>query len=204
MNVIPAKLVFQDVRLNQSDTKTLTITNTMSVEASFSLRPSSARYTIFPTGNFKLSPKESIVVSVRLLVDSCSNVQKGINGQEDSIMIKLPFDTQKIPVVFYLHNQYVRSRSPSPVGRVTTHTVKKAAAQSEVSDIVNTLNEQIRHKDLRIEELESILGNVKSKYPGFEEIVAGRVRKVQDGFEEKAEKVHAISSNFNFLLHSTI
>jgi len=189
MNVIPAKLTFHDVRLNQSDTKTLTITNTMSVETSFTLRPSSARYSIFPTGNFKLSPKESIVVSVRLMVDSYSNVQKGINGQEDSIMIKLPFDTQKIPVAFYLHNQYVSSRSPSPVGRVTTHTVKRAAAQSEASDIVNTLNEQIRHKDIRISELESIIGNVKSKYPGFDEIVAGRIRAVQADFEEKAKKV---------------
>ena len=192
MNVIPAKLTFHDVRLNQSDTKTLTITNTMSVETSFTLRPSSARYSIFPTGTFKLSPKESIVVSVRLMVDSYSNVQKGINGQEDSIMIKLPFDTQKIPVAFYLHNQYVSSRSPSPVGRVTTHTVKRAAAQSEAGDIVNTLNEQIRHKDIRISELESILGNVKSKYPGFDEIVAGRIRAVQADFEEKAKKVRNI------------
>eukprot|EP01032_Pedospumella_encystans_P021428 gene21428-24305_t len=117
----------------------------MSVETSFTLRPSSARYSIFPTGTFKLSPKESIVVSVRLMVDSYSNVQKGINGQEDSIMIKLPFDTQKFPVAFYLHNQYVSSRSPSPVGRVTTHTVKRAAAQSEAGDIKQLEAEKTAH-----------------------------------------------------------
>lgn len=186
MNFEPKQLTFRDVRLNQAYTTSLCITNPLTAAVEFTLRASSPRYSISPN-RVVLNPNQSIVVTVRLFLNHYPNVQKGVQGQEDSIHIKSPYFDQKIQVDFYLHNQSVRSRSASPVERA----VKAAAGEHSRSgtDLLSDLNAQLKVKDHRIEQLQNIVANLESKHPNLEEIVRAKIEKEREVFEEKSEKV---------------
>jgi hypothetical protein len=181
--VEPKSLSFQDVRLNQAYTASLCITNPLSISVDFSLRPSSSRYTITPN-KVNLSAGQSIVVSVRLFLSHYPNYTKGVRGQDDTIHIKSSYFDQQVDVSFFLHSRdtstkaaATRSRSPSP------------ARASEPYESILELQAQLKAKDLKIKQMEDIIGQLESKYPSLQDIVRNRLEQERAIFEEKSEKV---------------
>lgn len=185
MNFEPKQLTFRDVRLNQAYTTSLCITNPLTAAVEFTLRASSPRYSISPN-RVVLNPNQSIVVTIRLFLNHYPNVQKGLQGQEDSIHIKSPYFDQKVQVDFFLHNQSARSRSASPIRGTPAGVPDKSRPGT---DLISDLNAQLKVKDHRIEQLQSIVANLESKHPNLEEIVRAKIEKEREVFEEKSEKV---------------
>ena len=200
MNFEPQQLIFRDIRLNQAYTTSLCITNPLTAAVEFTIRPSSPRYSISPN-RVNLNPSQSSVVTVRLFLNHYPNIPRGIQGQEDSIHVKSAYFDQKIPVEFFLHNQIARSRSASPNERTATSvtgshssTARGAAGTGQSHghhnlDLINELSAQIKVKDNRIGQLESIVANLESKHPNLQEIVRRKIEQEREIFEEKSEKV---------------
>ena len=183
MKIEPRELIFRDIRLNVASTTSFTIENPLTAAVEFTLRASApARYDIKPS-QIVLAPKQSIVVTVRLFLRTFSGTQQG--GHSDSIHIKSHYFDQKIPVQFYMNSRLTQSRSPSPRERA----VSGLKASSISNDLVNELNDQIKVKDHRIEELQRIVGNLQSKHPDLERIINARLEEERSVFEEKSHRV---------------
>ncbi len=58
--------------------------------------------------------------------------------------------------------------------------------------MVSELSAQIKVKDSRIKELESIVGNLQTKYPTLDAVVKSKLAMKESEFEEKCEKVRII------------
>lgn len=199
MEVDPKALIFRDVFLNQAYTTSVCITNPLTAPVEFTLRPSSPRYTITPN-RVNLTGGQSIVVTVRLFLSHYPNYRQGLRGQDDTIHIKSPYFEQNVDVSFFLHNRDAstlasRSRSASP-------NVKRSEDRSAVggssgglvggADSLGELQSQVHAKDLKIEQLESIIAQLESKYPSIQEIVRNRIEQERIVFEEKSEKVKGV------------
>ena len=83
----PAVLSFRDVRLNHPYSTSLSITNPMTAGVEFTLRTSSARYSVTPNRVY-LNAGQSIVVTVKLLLNHYPNISKSKHAVEDYIHIK--------------------------------------------------------------------------------------------------------------------
>lgn len=218
MEFEPKQIVFRDVRLNQSYTLSLCITNPLQSAVEFTLRSSnSVRYTITPS-HIKLQSKQSIVVTIRLFLNYYPNIQKGSNqGQEDSIQIKSTYFDQKIPLQFFLHSSNIRSRSLSPRITSSSSTInsnrinnkvnfntnnKKEGSNSDRSDLLNELNNKIKDQDNYINELKDVITNLESKHPKWQEIINSKLKKEREIFDEKSNKILSILSNKDELIQS--
>lgn len=194
LNVEPKQLVFRDVRLNQPYTTTLCIENPLSAAVEFSIRASSpARYDIKPS-KVTLAPRQSISITVRLLMHTFPDPKKALHGQSDSIHIKSDYFDQKVPVEFFMHQRSVTSRSPSPSERATAKVSSvadrsKRGSTSTNSDLVQDLHAQIQVKDNRIAELERLIGNLQSKHPDLERVINARLDLERNEFELKSKQV---------------
>lgn len=116
IDVEPKELIFREVRLNQSYTSSLCLTNSQAISIDINLRPSSNRYHVSPN-RIHLEAGQSIVVSVRLHVTHFPNYALGVKGQSDSIHLSSSFFEQKVDVRFYLtpkKSGYQAARSLSP------------------------------------------------------------------------------------------
>ena len=135
MEFEPSKLEFREVRLNQAYTTSLCISNPLAAAVEFTLKPSSARYSISPN-RVHLSPNQSIVVTVRLFISSFPSHEPAHRGDaggtaavQDWVLLKSTFFDQKIPIELFLHSSArvlerkrdtavsFRSHSTSPVAR---------------------------------------------------------------------------------------
>lgn len=191
MEVEPKSLSFQDVRLNQSYSTSLCISNPLAASVEFTLRPSTPRYTISPN-RVNLSPGQSIVVTVRLFLSHYPNYARGVHGQEDAIHLKSSYFDQRINVTFFLHSRDAQlhrpnSRSQSPVR--SSSVPDKQKGRSESLEIVQELQAQIALKNSRIKVLEDTVGNLESKHPSIQQIVKNKIEQERATFEEKSEKV---------------
>jgi hypothetical protein len=185
LDVEPKALVFRDIRLNQSYTTSLCITNTLPTSVDFSLRCSSPRYAISPD-RVHLSGGQSIVITVRLHVSSFPNYARGIKGQEDTIHIQSTFFEQKVDVTFFLHKRDTHvSRSLSPQNR------KDISGTSDKSaiDVISELRSLLQSRDKQIMSLKEVITQFESDRPDFKEIVNNRIEQERLVFEEKSEKV---------------
>ena len=183
MEVEPKNLVYRDVRLNQSYSTSLCISNPLTASVEFTLRPSSPRYTVSPN-RVNLMGGQSIVVTVRLFLTHFPNYSKGVKGQDDHIVLKSSYFEQKVDVTFFLHSRdsssaASRSQSPSRVGE----------KRSKELEIVEELHSQLKLKDDKIRLLEQTVGYLESKHPSIQEILRNRVEQERTVFEEKSEKV---------------
>lgn len=201
MEFEPARIVFPSVRLNQSYSSSLCISNPLSASVEFTIRPSSSRYTVTPD-KVRLSAGQTIVVTVKLFLNHYPSSSKASGGHEDSLHVKSVYFDQKIPVEFFVHTQQSSSRSPSPNTRLNdlsynsdSNNVNRSSSSRnspnhrKVSSLVEELQAQLRSKDDRINELRAIVGNLESKYPNIHEVVRARVEEERNSFEEKSEKV---------------
>jgi hypothetical protein len=189
MNVEPKQLVFRDVRLNQPYTTTLCIENPLSAAVEFTIRASSpARYDIKPN-RVTLAPRQTISVTVRLLLHTFQDPKKAQHGQSDSIHIKSDYFDQKIPVEFLMHHRSVTSRSPSPSERAASRMHNAGEHKRPGTDLVQELNAQIQAKDSKIAELERFVGNLQAKHPDLERIISARLELERDEFERKSKQV---------------
>ena len=93
MDIEPSSLSFREVRINQTYTASLCISNSFQTPVEFQLIPSHQRYTISPN-RVTLYPKQSIVITVKLF----SNQRKLDSSIEDSIRLKSDFSEQRIPI----------------------------------------------------------------------------------------------------------
>jgi uncharacterized coiled-coil protein SlyX len=226
MEFEPRAIAFRDVRLNQAYTTSLCLTNTYSASVEVSLIPPSSRYTINPN-KIHLTAGQSIVVTVRLFLSHYPNFSKGSQSHEESITIKSSYFEHQVGVSFSLHSRDAttsssssRSLSPSLRSRVpTTNQPVRSNLNSQRSQQHNesTLNSQRslqnmdsrgNEKDLEkqlaeqtktVQQLESIITQLESKFPSVQEIVRNRIEQEQLGFEEKSEKVSFIAERFLFI-----
>ena len=191
----PQVLVFRDVLLNHAYTTNLSVTNPLTAPVEFSLRPSSPRYTITPN-RVALQAGQTTIVSVRLFLSHYPNYSKGVRGQDDTIHIKSAYFEQKVDVTFFLQSRdpastsnssssTLQSRSPSPNRRVATGSISGSSSL----DTITELQTQVRTKDVRIKQLEAIIGQLEGQHPSVREIVKNRVEQERIVFEEKSEKV---------------
>lgn len=189
----PAVLSFRDVKLNQAYNASLCISNPMTAGVDFTLRASSARYTVVPNRVF-LNAGQSIYVSVKLLLNHYPNISRGKAGIEDYIHVKSTYFDQRIPLEFSLvtsmSERRSRSASPSragsssfPTSTVNNHTPDQG------HDMLLDLKAQVTAKDRRIEELELLVGKLETKHPNLQEIIHSRLEMERIVFEEKSEKV---------------
>ena len=188
MELEPKALTFRDVFLNQAYTSSVCITNPLTAPVEFTLRPSSPRYTVTPN-RVNLSGGQSIVVTVRLFLSHYPNFRQGLRGQDDTIHIKSAYFEQKLDVAFFLHSRdsttlASRSRSSSPM--------RPGMAAAVAGDSLAELQRQVHAKDAKIAQLETIIGQLESKYPSVQEIVRNRIEQERVIFEEKSEKVVAL------------
>jgi hypothetical protein len=195
LEIEPKELIFRDVRLNQAYQLSLTLTNPLNASVEFSLRPSSPKYSISPP-RVQLSPRQTITVTVRLFLNHYPHLSKGLQGQEDSILLRNSFFDQKVPVKYFLHSQAMRTRSSSPNDRTSATIISGSGVRQHVNNVVHGSSEllhdltaQVKIKDHRIEELEGILGNLESKYPKLEEVISRRLEMERSSFEEKSQRV---------------
>lgn len=181
LDIEPRSIVFRDIRLNQSYTSSLCITNPLPTPVSFTLRPSSSRYVVSPN-RINLAGGQSIVVTVRLYVSNFPNYAKGVRGHDDAIHIQSSFFEQKIDAVMYLHKRdTLPSRSPSPQGR---HVSERNA-----TDVIAEMNTVVHNRDNQISQLKQIISQYESDRPDIKEIITSRVEQEKLAFEEKSEKV---------------
>ena len=199
LEISPESLVFHDVRINNAYLNSLCITNPLQASVEFTLRPSSPRYTLTPN-RINLSAGQSIVVTVRLFLSHYPNSFKGTRGQEDCIIIKSSYFEQKVSLTFFLHNRdsssLSRSRSYSPLGKseisqYTPDNVRKSvpAPSSHGNDLIETLNNVIKAKDVKITQLNETIGFLEAKYPNWQQIIKNRIDQERNTFEEKSDKV---------------
>lgn len=209
MDFEPRQLVFRDVRLNQSYTTSLCITNPLNSPVEFTIRSSnSSRYSISPN-QVQLQPKQSIVVTIRLFLNHypVHHLSKGMHhhhGQEDSLHIKSVYFDQKLTIQFFLHSSMMRSSSPlsrstSPSGsrvRFTRNTAvtadKMNSSDNNMMVIINELKQQILDRDNRIIELQNTITALESKHPKWTEIIRSKVKQERDVFEERSSRIMAI------------
>jgi chromosome segregation ATPase len=209
MDFEPKQLVFRDVRLNQSYTTSLCITNPLNSPVEFTIRSSnSSRYSISPN-QVQLQPKQSIVVTIRLFLNHypVHHLSKGIHhhhGQEDSLHIKSVYFDQKLTIQFFLHSSMMRSSSPlsrstSPSGSrvrfsrntaVTADTIN--SSDNNMMMIINDLKQQILDRDNRIVELQNTITALESKHPKWTEIIRSKVKQEREVFEERSGRIMAI------------
>ena len=209
MEFEPKQLVFRDVRLNQSYTTSLCITNPLNSPVEFTIRSSnSSRYSINPN-QVQLQPRQSIVVTIRLFLNHypVHHLSKGMHhhhGQEDSLHIKSVYFDQKLTMQFFLHSSMMRSSSPlsrstSPSGsrvRFTRNTAvttdKMNSSDNNMMMIINELKQQILDRDNRIVELQNTITALESKHPKWTEIIRNKVKQERDVFEERSSRIMAI------------
>ena len=138
LEIEPKELVFREVRLNQSYTSSLCLTNGQAISIDISIRPSSSRYHVSPS-RVHLNPGQSIVITVRLHITHFPNYALGVRGQTDSIQISSTFFEQKVDVHFFLSpkKNSARPRSLSPFKRDTEGKTISAGTppQGELSDL---------------------------------------------------------------------
>jgi hypothetical protein len=105
LDIEPKSLVFRDIRLNQSYTSNLLITNPLATHADIALRSSApGRYVIAPN-QINIQPGQAVVVTVRLHVNHFPAYEKGVRGQEDTIQVSSSFFEQKISTMLFLHKR---------------------------------------------------------------------------------------------------
>lgn len=219
MEFEPKALAFRDVRLNQAYTTSLCLTNTYSASVEVTLIPSSSRYTVSPS-KIHLTAGQSIVVTVRLFLSHYPNFSKGSPTHEESITIKSSYFEHQVGVSFSLHSRDAttsasssRSLSPSLRSRVPTtnqpvrSNLSSQRSQQNMECTLNSqkslqnidsgrrekeLEKQLAEQNKTVQQLESIVNQLESKFPSVQEIVRNRVEQERLGFEEKSEKVSFI------------
>ena len=216
MEFEPKALEFRDVRLNQSYTTSLCITNTYPTPVDFTLLPSSSRYLVNPN-RVNLSPGQSIVITVRLFLNHNPSYSEGTNSHDDTILIKSSYFEHQLVVSFSLNNKDTgvnmrqsmsmststsmspslrnrvasnTSRSISPSTRMTQQNAENNASISKIKD----LEKQLSAKCKTVQQLEVIVSQLESKYPSVQEVVRNRVEQERLSFEEKSEKVSSLTS----------
>jgi hypothetical protein len=112
----PKELIFREVRLNQSYTSSLCLTNNQAISIDITIRPSSNRYHVSPS-RVHLNSGQSIIVTVRLHITHFPNHSAGVRGHVDSLQLSSSFFEQKVDVHFFLtaKKNVARPRSLSPV-----------------------------------------------------------------------------------------
>lgn len=118
IEVEPKELYFREVRLNQSYTSSLCLTNNQAIAIDISIRPSSNRYHVSPS-RVHLNSGQSIIVTVRLHITHFPNHAGGVRGQTDTLQLSSSFFEQRVDVHFFLYarKNTPRSRSLSPIRR---------------------------------------------------------------------------------------
>jgi hypothetical protein len=105
LDIEPKSLVFRDIRLNESYTSNLVLSNPLSTHVSVTLRPSApGRYVIAPN-QINMQPGQSVVVTVRLHINNFPAYEKGVRGQEDHIQVSSSFFEQKISTTVFLQKR---------------------------------------------------------------------------------------------------
>ena len=105
LDIEPKSLVFRDIRLNESYTSNLLLTNPLSTHVSVTLRSSApGRYVIAPN-QINIQPGQSVVVTVRLHISNFPAYDKGVRGQEDHIQVSSSFFEQKINTTIFLQKR---------------------------------------------------------------------------------------------------
>ena len=134
----PKSLVFRDIRLNESYTSNLVLSNSLSTHVSVTLRPSApGRYIVAPN-QVTIQPGQSVVVTVRLHINNFPAYEKGVRGQEDHIQVSSSFFEQKINVTFFLQKRSF-SVSTGPSGSASP-TLSFQNKSTVVQDTTMTSN----------------------------------------------------------------
>lgn len=133
LDIEPKSLVFRDIRLNESYTSNLLLTNPLSTHVSVTLRPSApGRYVIAPN-QINIQPGKSVVVTVRLHINNFPAYEKGVRGQEDHIQVSSSFFEQKISSMIFLQK---RSGSSSLLASTAASFQNRSVIGQDSSSVV--------------------------------------------------------------------
>lgn len=190
MEFEPQVVVFRDVRLHQSYTTNLCITNPMSASVDFTIRCSSTRYSVSPN-RVHLQPKQSIVITIKLFLNhypkiSQSTINKSI---EDYLHIKSTYFDQKVPLEFFLSASLLPSMFRSASPPVRRNELSSTSNQKPTSTL-HELQAQVNQKDRRIADLEAQVAGLESKYPDLQAMIRLKLEEERASFEEKSQKVN--------------
>ena len=208
MEYEPKFLEFRDIRLNQSYTTSLCITNTYPSTVDFKLEPSSSRFAANPS-RVNLPSGQSIVVTVRLFLKHNPNTSDGVNQHGDSIRVLSSYFDHAVNLIYSLHSketgahpntliaQNLRNRVSTAhqqiLGASSPSKTQVAAATADISDTssskVNELETRLSAKDRTIEQLECIIKQLESKCPSIQEVVRNHIEQERLVFEDKSVKV---------------
>ena len=212
MEFEPKFLEFRDIRLNQSYTTSLCITNTYPSTVDFKLEPSSSRFAVNPS-RVNLPSGQSIVVTVRLFLKHNPNTSDGVNQHGDSIRVLSSYFDHAVNLIYSLHSKETGAHPNTSIARnlrnrlstvhqqilgapspsTTQVAAAAAAAAADISDTsssnVNELETRLSAKDRTIEQLECIIKQLESKFPSIQEVVRNRIEQERLVFEDKSVKV---------------
>ena len=194
MEFEPESFEFRAVRLNQAYTTSLCVTNTFPTAVDFTLSPSSSRITISPS-RVNLPSGQSIVVTIRLYLNHNSDLAEGTSNHEEAITIRSSFFVHTVKVSYILHGRDLGSRTNRSMSMSLRNSI--ASSEGDVShqkvpeevNRIKDLERQLSVKNKTIQQLESIVTELESKFPSIKEVVRNRVDQERMNFEEKSEKV---------------
>eukprot|EP01038_Epipyxis_sp_PR26KG_P009211 gene9211-12422_t len=174
MELEPKVLVFRDVRLNQSYTTSLCVTNPSKTSVEFTLRTSSPKCTVTPN-RVTLSSGQSIVITVRLFLKNHPLVNKDGKFNSESIHIKSTFFEQKVPVEIYDHRTENSERNN----------------ESKLVPVISLSHKSLQGEqyDQRLKNINDVIAKIESAHPGLKKIIDDRVELERDAFEDKSEKI---------------
>lgn len=90
LDIEPVELAFRDVRFATAYTCNVRITNTLNGSVECQIKAgASDRYSISPSGQVRLGPRESAELTIRLKVLKFANRKKAIEGHRDVFHIKV-------------------------------------------------------------------------------------------------------------------
>jgi hypothetical protein len=205
IEVEPSVINFPSVSLRKEYKTNVTIVNKLAAEVHLHLISSSSYFRINPS-ELRLSPKQAIIITVRLWFEHDPEIRMLRN---DYVSVKLADSDQTllhIPIKFSLAQTRSRStsRSPTPSQRKIAPQSKSRRSTSEdintsSSSLLQELHASNMIKDHEIHQLKDMIGDVHRKYPDHEDIVDAVRKKEQHKYEERSQKVR-FSLPFSFFV----
>lgn len=178
MQIEPSKVIFRDVKLYNSYTSTISITNSFNTPVDFSLRPNHSRYQL-SVNQVHLTPGQSIIISIRLYMSNYPKDYKERMEHIDFIQISSSYFHQKVDILLHFH-------SKKTIGRNVNN---QDSSITSLEEYVLELKSIIQEKDLKIEKLSSIISSLEQEYPDFQKILNEHLELERSIFEEKSQKV---------------
>jgi hypothetical protein len=209
VKVTPARVDFGDILLNRRYPQYITVTNNYTAAVRFKVTTSTARLTVNEP-SISLHAGQSIVLTIFLFVNHRGDIDR---ANDDYIRFHSDFEDFQVKVEYSIAQSMrssspARGSSPNRSGMVSGNIRPQSSFRSKRNEkeIIEEQAAQVKNLNNKVVELEKILGNLKSKYPDLDAVVASRLKIQEQEFQDKSEGVglFELSNNIHVYLFSTL